>query len=414
MSDLSNSMVNSAGRLRAELEASRAETDKLFKLVSDEDIYFRPLPQRHRLIFYLGHVDAFDWNQVARRGLSAPNADQTLDTLFERGIDPEPGQLPADQPGDWPSLDETQKYVARVRERIDSLWDEAPVELRQTAVEHRWMHAETLAYQMHNIGHERKRKPTGLVEPESRPVIVDQRFISIPAGRATLGRNREQGFGWDNEFNEMAVDVPAFEISRFKVTNGEYLPFVQGGQPAPYFWEQRDGEWFYRGMFESVPLPLDAPVYVTQQQALEFARWRGAELPTEAQYHRAAYGTPEGDEREFPWGRDSEHPAVNGNFDFQMWDPVSVTEFAGGRSAFGVAQLIGNGWEWTQTPFGPFPGFEPRPHYPGYSADFFDDKHFVLKGASPRTAALLTRRSLRNWFRPDYPYLYATFRLVQN
>jgi formylglycine-generating enzyme required for sulfatase activity len=76
--------------------------------------------------------------------------------------------------------------------------------------------------------------------------------------------------------------------------------------------------------------------------------------------------------------------------------------------------MVGNGWEWTKTPFGPLPGFTPRPNYPGYSADFFDDRHFVLKGASQRTAAMLTRRSLRNWFRPDYPYLYATFRVVEN
>jgi len=132
---------------------------------------------------------------------------------------------------------------------------------------------------------------------------------------------------------------------------------------------------------------------------------------TEAQFHRAAYGTTGEGEREYPWG---DEPGVRGNFDFRHWDPTAVTEDSGGRSAFGVAQLVGNGWEWTKTPFGPFPGFQPRPNYPGYSADFFDDSHFVLKGASPRTAKVLTRRSLRNWFRPEYPYLYATFRLVEN
>ncbi|HWF47425.1 MAG TPA: SUMF1/EgtB/PvdO family nonheme iron enzyme, partial [Bryobacteraceae bacterium] len=79
-----------------------------------------------------------------------------------------------------------------------------------------------------------------------------------------------------------------------------------------------------------------------------------------------------------------------------------------------VRQLIGNGWEWTGTPFRPFPGFQPRPSYPGYSANFFDDDHFVIKGGSPRTSALLLRQSFRNWFRRDYPYLYATFRCVEN
>jgi formylglycine-generating enzyme required for sulfatase activity len=64
--------------------------------------------------------------------------------------------------------------------------------------------------------------------------------------------------------------------------------------------------------------------------------------------------------------------------------------------------------------FAPFKGFEPHPFYPGYSADFFDGGHYVMKGASPRTASALTRVSFRNWFRPDYPHMYAGFRLVQD
>jgi formylglycine-generating enzyme required for sulfatase activity len=93
---------------------------------------------------------------------------------------------------------------------------------------------------------------------------------------------------------------------------------------------------------------------------------------------------------------------------------VPVTSTPAGDSAFGVSQLLGNGWEWTSTPFAPFPGFEPFPFYPGYSANFFDGAHYVIKGGSPRTAAPLLRRSFRNWFRPDYPYVYAGFRLVEN
>jgi iron(II)-dependent oxidoreductase len=167
-------------------------------------------------------------------------------------------------------------------------------------------------------------------------------------------------------------------------------------------------------MFEFTPLPLDAPVYATKSEAEAYAKWRGMVLPTEEQFHRAAYGTPEGNEREDPWDSAPGEPRMKGNFDFRHWDPVPVTAHPEGASAFGVAQMVGNGWEWTRTPFAPFPGFSPLPNYPGYSADFFDGDHFVLKGASPRTANLLTRRSLRNWFRPDYPYVYATFRLVEN
>jgi hypothetical protein len=70
-------------------------------------------------------------------------------------------------------------------------------------------------------------------------------------------------------------------------------------------------------------------------------------------------------------------------------------------------QLAGNGGEWTATKFEPFPGFERFPFYPGYSANVFDGSHYVMKGGSARTAAPLLRRSFRNWFRPDYPFVYA-------
>ena len=75
--------------------------------------------------------------------------------------------------------------------------------------------------------------------------------------------------------------------------------------------------------------------------------------------------------------------------------------------------LIGNGWEWTSTVFAPFDGFRPMASYPEYSADFFDGQHFVMKGASPATPRELLRPSFRNWFRPNYPYVYATFRCVR-
>src|SRR6185436_2454173 len=147
--------------------------------------------------------------------------------------------------------------------------------------------------------------------------------------------------------------------------------------------------------------------------AATYARWRGRHLPTEAQWHRAAYGTPEGAERSYPWGEEPPAPAL-GNFDGAAWDPQPVGAHPRGRSAFGVEDLLGNGWEWTSTVFHPFPGFRPFPFYPGYSADFFDGKHFVLKGASPRTAAALVRRSFRNWFQPYYPNIYAAFRCVES
>ncbi|MDQ6699165.1 MAG: SUMF1/EgtB/PvdO family nonheme iron enzyme [Acidobacteriota bacterium] len=390
--------------LRQELARARAHSDELFELLDPAALHERPIPERHRIIFYLGHLETFDWKQIAIRHLGEKAFHPEFDQLFEAGIDPEPGKAPSDKPADWPSVDAVQDYKARVRNNIDRLWDEASPEMRQMVIEHRDMHAETFAYMLHNLDHAKKRAPnTAPVENDFQP---KSEMLTIPTGTVTLGKRKGDGFGWDNEFEQQVAVIPGFSIGKYKVTNREYLEYVKTGASAPHFWTERRGEWFYRGMFEDIPLPLDWPVYVTQQEALAYAQSKGKSLPTEAQFHRAAYGTPD--------GRELNTLSAGGNFDFAYWDPIPVNASPAGDSPFGVAQLVGNGWEWTSTLFGPFAGFQPSETYPGYSSNFFDDRHYVVKGASPRTSARLTRRSFRNWFRPEYPYTYTTFRLVEN
>jgi len=396
--------------LLQQIESARSRTDQLFSLLEPGALFSRPIPERHRLIFYLGHLEAFDWNQICRNTLDIPSFHPEFDHLFEFGIDPPVGQVPQDQPADWPPESEIRKYNKRVREIIDEVLERAPEQVAHVAIEHRLMHAETLAYLFHNLPYDQKSPPRPGAIHGNRKLSAG--LIQIPAGAATLGQKAGE-FGWDNEFYEHQVDVPRFAIGQYKITNRDYLEFVRAGAQPPHFWSQRGGEWFYKGMFAEIPLPLNAPVFVTHQEASAYAGWAGQGLPTEAQFHRAAYATPSGEEHAYPWGNDA--PAItHGNFDFQAWDPIDVTENPRGDSAFGVSQLVGNGWEWTSTVFGPFPGFEPFPFYPGYSKNFFDEQHFVMKGGSQRTASCFLRRSFRNWFRPDYPYVYAGFRLVQN
>ena len=428
------------------LAEARANTDQLFAIVKADALYERPIPERHRIIFYIGHLEAFDWNLLRERVLAREVFHPDFDRLFAFGIDPVSGSLPSDQPKDWPAITEVKDYVARIRRLLDDGLDEYlngegrasqtefPVDLLlQVAIEHRLMHAETLAYMLHQLPLDHKVSPEMKTEPVVAPVTPA--MIPIPAGRATMGLRRDEpkNFGWDNEFEEHVVNVPAFSIDQYKVTNGQYLDFVaaDGYDNAdfwpkegwawrsehrvthPGFWVRHDNAWYLRCMFREVPLPVDWPVYVSHAEARAYARWAGKALPTEAQWQRAAYGTPRGEQRAHPWGDEAPSPKY-GNFDFERWDPVPVGTFPEAKSAFGVADLVGNGWEWTSTPFGPFPGFEPFPFYHGYSADFFDNKHFVIKGGSPRTAACILRRSFRNWFQPHYPYVYAGFRCVSH
>jgi ergothioneine biosynthesis protein EgtB len=423
--------------LRQQFAQARLETDRLFQMLAPEAMYERPIAERHRVIFYLGHLEAFDWNMIASTSFELPSLNSKFDRLFEFGIDPVDGKLPDDRPADWPSVDEVLAYNNRVRSTIDDLLDDAVFEdssrrflndgqIFRVAIEHRLMHAETLAYMFHWLDYGLKRAAVGAVydrpggprsasaiarSPKDRPPLQCQ----IPAGYADLGQQPEI-FGWDNEFRAHSSFVPEFSIDAFNVTNADFLEFVRAGgyehrplwgeedwnwvQSAgiwhPKFWVSRGEHWFYRTMFEEIPLPLTWPAYVSQAEASAYARWKNKSLPTEAQYHRAAFGS-----------------LPVGNFGFKSWSPAPVGEVPDGVSAYGVYDLVGNGWEWTSTPFAPFEGFEPFPFYPGYSANFFDGKHFVLKGASPRTAAQLARKSFRNWFQPHYPNVYATFRCVQ-
>jgi gamma-glutamyl hercynylcysteine S-oxide synthase len=400
--------------LQQRLNSARQLTDSIFRLLTPDALYSRPIPERHRLVFYLGHLEAFDWNLIGRKTLGVASWSPQFDTLFEFGIDPPVGQAAADQPSDWPRVEEIQAYNTRVRTGLDELVDQAPEQIIQVVLEHRLMHAETLAYLLHNLPYHQKTSVTAPAVHSTNRLASS--MLEIAPGLATLGQKRGE-FGWDNEFTEHQVNVPGFRVSKYKITNGEYLDFVREGAPAPHFWTRRSDQpgdgWFYRGMFSEVPLPLNAPVYVTHAEATAYARWSGKRLPTEAQFHRAAYETSNGAERPYPWGNGAPDEA-RGNFDFHHWDPVDVNANPAGDSASGVSQLVGNGWEWTATQFGPFPGFQPMPFYPGYSQNFFDEEHYVMKGGSPVTAACMLRRSFRNWFRPNYPYVYASFRLVED
>jgi formylglycine-generating enzyme required for sulfatase activity len=377
------------------LRDARAHTDELFRLVRPEAIYDRSIAERHRIVFYVGHVEAFDWNLLRGYRPEVESFHPTFDRLFAFGIDPPPGQLPSDQPSDWPSVPEIEQYNRRLRAEFDAHFDSLPDALRHVAIEHRLMHAETLAYILHNMAYDKKIAPRdGGVRVESNGELRP-RMIEFGAGKVQLGLPDGQGFGWDNEFKAHCAGVPAFAISKYKVTNGDYLEFVRQGAAAPFFWHDRGGQWHYRGMFEEVPLPLDAPVYVTHDEAEAFARWRGMRLPSEAEFHRAA-----------------SESAASANVDFRYWDPIAVNADESDEHRNAPQQLVGNGWEWTSSVFAPFAGFHPMPFYTNYSEPFFDGAHYVLKGGSPRTAACMLRPSFRNWFRPAYPYIYSTFRVV--
>src|SRR5205085_1673877 len=141
------------------LSEAREHTDELFSLLRGDSLYERPIPERHRIIFYIGHLEAFDWNLVAKNGLGLSKVSDELDDLFAFGIDPPIGLLPQDQPSDWPRVEQAQAYVERVREQLDRVIDDAPPEMLAMALEHRLMHAETFTYMLHNLPYQQRILP---------------------------------------------------------------------------------------------------------------------------------------------------------------------------------------------------------------------------------------------------------------
>ena len=413
---IAHNPVASSSELLKRFAHARAESDRLFTIVRPDAFYERPIADRHRIVFYLGHLEAFEGNLLRETVGDMPSFQPEFDRLFAFGIDPVGTALPSDRPEEWPTLDEIREYNQRLRNQIDAraIMD---AQLLNVAIEHRLMHCETLAYMLHRLPLEQKLKPATNVESIPAAPLIPA-MIEIPAGPAVLGLSSRSGtFGWDNEFETHTVMVPSFAIDKYKITNAQYLEFMRAGGydsrewwtspdwdwktvngvSHPAFWRRSGDAWRYRAMFDDISLPPAWPVYVSYSEASAYARWAGKKLPTESQWQRAAQGT---------------QPV--GNSDFKSWDPTPVNAFPETSSAFGAVEMIGNGWEWTSTVFAPFAGFEPFPFYPGYSANFFDGKHYVMKGGSPRTAACMLRPSFRNWFQPHYPYVYAGFRCVSN
>ena len=420
-------------------------SDEIFHTVQPHAFHEQPISLRHPVIVYLGHLPAFAWNQICRGVLGQPSFAPEFDEMFERGIDPT-GVDHYESADRWPSTAEVVEYRDRIREALLRSVGEvralsesnvlvANDRIFEVVIEHELMHQETLQYMFQHLPLRAKRRPEDLPPLIFHGAADDER-MPIGGGPVHLGANFDEiPFGWDNEFPRHRTSVDDFTIDRTPVRVSRYREFMDDGgygRPElwtdddwtwrarleiqrPSFWSLRDGQWCYDTLFDNVPLDdaADWPVYVSLAEARAFCRWSGARLPTEAEIHRAAYSTPERYVRPFPWGHDP--PSIShGNFDFSHWAPTPVGSFPKGDSAWGVSELVGNGWEWTSSFFAPFPGFRAYiPGYPGYSSDFFDTRHFVMLGASWATPAGLIRRSFRNWFQDHYPYVFASFRCVR-
>lgn len=427
-------MSSPVEKFRDDLLAAWMRSDALFALVPQAAWRAQPIDLRHPILFYVGHLPAFAWNQIGRGALERPPIDPRLDALYARGIDPESVECAQQHsPIGWPTIEETLAYRDAVRAAVlrclpevflrpDDILCERGRVLR-LVLEHEWMHHETLLYMLTESPPGLLQRPAAISPPEAGDgQAAEPRRVE--AGPAVLGASFSQlPFGWDNEFPQVTVSVPAFSIDSLPVRNRDWLAFFEGRGRPDALWPQgwaRDARGqapsppMLKTLFGRLPFAAGAgfPVQVSGEQARAYCAWRGGRLATEAELHRAAYHTPDGSLRPHPWG-DAPPGAEHGNFGFRHFHPTPVGQFPAGDSAWGVGELVGNGWEWTQSPFAPRPGFVAWARtYPGYSADFFDGEHDIVFGASWATADGLLRRSFRNWYRRSYPFPFTSFRVV--
>lgn len=416
--------------------------EQLFETLAGDEAYFRkPIALRHPLIFYLGHTATFFINKLVLAGLLKERIDAGFEAMFAVGVDEMSWDDLSDAHYDWPRVAEVMDYRYRVRGAVEHLIQTAPLVLPidwnhpwwaiLMGIEHERIHLETssVLIRQHALEHVRPhpawqpcRKTCD--RPDGAP---PNQLVQIPAGEVLLGKDRSADrYGWDNEFGTHEASVPAFQAGRYLVSNGEFLDFVQDGGYAndacweaeglawkgyahaahPTFWIRQGEGWRLRLMTEEVAMPWDWPVEVNCHEARAFCHWKKlrtgqpVRLPTEDEWYRLY---------DFAGCAEVAHDrtaAANLQLDHYA-SSCPVTEFRHGE----LCDVVGNVWQWTETPIYPFDGFAVHPLYDDFTTPTYDGRHNLFKGGSWISCGNETLRSARFAFRRHF-FQHAGFRYV--
>lgn len=396
--------------IRRDFHATFDRYESLFQLLSGDEAYVRkPIALRHPLIFYFGHTATFFMNKLVLAGLVSTRVDPRLESIFAVGVDEMSWDDLDDAHYTWPTVAEVQTYRDRVRatvnEVIDRLpppatvgWD-SPWWVILMGIEHERIHLETssVLIRQHALRHVRPH-PDWAPCRDTGPA-PDNALVDVPARSFRLGRDRGHPgvYGWDNEFGNHAAQTSAFQTGRFLVSNREFLDFVEAGGYAddtlwreegaawrhftkaahPTFWVCDGAQWRLRLLAEEVPMPWDWPVETNCHEAHAFCAWKSREtglpyrLPTEDEWHAMRLFAGVGDAPLAAPARaqiELDHEASS----------CPVNRFAHGP----LFDVVGNVWQWLDTPTYPFPGFDVHPIYDDFTTPTFDGRHNLIKGGS--------------------------------
>jgi gamma-glutamyl hercynylcysteine S-oxide synthase len=420
-------------RIADDLARARRRSESLTTGVLDEaELTAQHSPIMSPLVWDLAHIGNQEelWLVRDAGGREAVRSD--IDDLYDAFKHPR-----KDRPA-LPLLDPAQSlaYTREVRAKALDVLDRVAMEGRRLTgdgfvfgmvVQHEQQHVETML-----ATHQLRTGPAVLDAPPAPRARVTglPRDVLIPGGPFTMGTSVEP-WALDNERPAHQVDVPAFRLDTFPVSNGEFAAFVaDGGYRDPRWWTEAGwdhvqragltapGNWTepgWRTRFgRDEPLPADEPVqHVTWHEADAYARWAGARLPTEAEWEKAARWDPAtGRSRRYPWGDDDPTPE-RANLGGAHLGPAERGAYPAGASPLGVHQLIGDVWEWTASGFTGYPGFEPWP-YREYSEVFFGGDYRMLRGGSWATDPAACRGTFRNWDHPVRRQIFTGFRCARD
>lgn len=387
--------------LANELRLARERTLSYVDDLDDGQLAVPMIDTINPMLWELGHVAYFAEYWTLRTLREEPPIVAQADRLYDSARIAHDARWALPLPDRAQTLAYLREQLQRSLAHLDTDPPAAVAYLYRLALHHEDMHGEAVLYTRQTLEYPFPPVAT-LPAPHCGPLPGD---VEIPGGRYRIGARPSDPFVFDNEKWEHDVELGTFRIARAPVTNQEYAAFVQAGGAVPRNWRRAGGRWEVRHFNRWEPLAPHHPVsHVSWHEANAYCAWAGRRLPTEAEWEVAATG---GTRRRYPWGDEPPTPE-RANLNAWYGGTVDVAAFPAGESPFGVRGAIGNVWEWTSTPFGPYPGFSPDA-YREYSEPWFGD-HYVLRGGGWSTSATMISTRWRNFYKPQRCDVIAGFR----
>lgn len=410
-----------SGALAARYRAVRDLTEQLRAPLSEEDCQAQSMDDASPTKWHLAHTSWFFETFVLEPGSSSyrpfhPDFRVLFNSYYQQ-VGP---QHPRPQRGllTRPSLDEVLAYRAYVdRHMFELLADGGERGPHASVIElglhHEQQHQELILTDVkHLLAANPLRPAYRTAAPASRGTAGPLRWQAYGGGLREIGHGSD-GFAFDNERPRHSAILAPFALATRLVTSGEFVAFVEDGgyeRPelwlsdgwsavqvrgwrAPLYWERCDGEWWQFTLAGLRPLVADEPLaHVSLYEADAYATWAGARLPTEAEWEVAAAAA-----------------RLEGNLlDSGALHPVPAP------AGNGVQQLFGDVWEWTRSPYAPYPGYRPPTGALGEYNGKFMCNQIVLRGGSCATPASHIRPTYRNFFPPDARWQFSGMRLAKD